>query len=130
VVLNLVRRLVTLPFRLAQPIENLIRLNPGAFLAGVVRAVPTAVDNMSPVSSFVRALSECPIAPGVTAHSIIAVQGSGDLFRLNDGVVRYESAHLSGVASEKVVQSEHSLQAQPDTILEVRRILREHLGIR
>ena len=69
------------------------------------------------------------IAPGVTTHSIIAVQGTGDLSALNDGVVRYQSAHLEGVESEKIVQSSHSMQSQPDTILEVRRILREHLGI-
>jgi pimeloyl-ACP methyl ester carboxylesterase len=129
-VLNLVRRLVTLPLRLVQPLEELIRLNPGLFVAGVVQGVPTAVDNMSPTSPFARTLSDSPIAPGVTVHSIIAVEGSGDLSKLSDGVVRYESAHLEGVASEKVVQSEHSMQAQPETILEVRRILREHLGIR
>jgi hypothetical protein len=92
--------------------------------------LPTSVDNMSPRSPFVRALSECPIAAGVTAHSIIAVEGTGDLITRGDGMVRYESAHLEGVASEKVVQSAHSLQSQPDTIQEVRRILREHLDIR
>jgi hypothetical protein len=129
-VLNLVRRLVTLPLRLVQPMENLLRLNPGAWIAGTFRGLPTAVDNMSPSHHFIRTLSESPIAPGVTVHSIIAVEGSGDLSKLSDGVVRYESAHLEGVASEKVVQSEHSMQAQPETILEVRRILREHLGIR
>jgi pimeloyl-ACP methyl ester carboxylesterase len=122
-VLTLVRRVVTLPIRLVQPLENVLRVNPELGL----RTLPTAVDNMSPRSAFVGALSECPIAPGVVAHSIIAVEGSGDLRQLNDGVVRYTSAHLDGVASEKVVQSAHSMQAQPDTILEVRRILREHL---
>jgi len=122
--LTLVRRVVTLPIRLVQPLDNLIRSNPELGL----RTLPTAVDNMSPRSAFVKALSESPIAPGVEAHSIIAVEGRGDLRRLNDGVVRYTSAHLDGVASEKVVQSAHSLQAQPDTIREVRRILREHLA--
>jgi hypothetical protein len=43
--------------------------------------------------------------------------------------VRYESAHLEGVASEKIVRSTHSTQSTPATILEVRRILYEHLGI-
>jgi pimeloyl-ACP methyl ester carboxylesterase len=129
-VLNLVRRLVTLPLRLTQPLQDLLRLNPSAFVAGAFKNLPTAVDNMSPAHHFIRALSESPIAPGVTAHSIIAVQGTGDLLRLSDGVVRYESAHLEGVASEKVVQSSHSMQAQPETILEVRRILREHVGTR
>jgi hypothetical protein len=44
--------------------------------------------------------------------------------------VRYESAHLEGVGSEKIVRhSTHSTQSNPATILEVRRILYEHLGI-
>jgi hypothetical protein len=41
--------------------------------------------------------------------------------------VRYESAHLDGVASEKVVHSSHSTQGAPDTIEEVRRILRDQV---
>jgi len=127
-VLNLVRRVVTLPLRLVQPVQNLLELNPGVFV-GSVKGLPTAVDNMNPTNRFIRTLSASPIAPGVTAHSIIAVQGKGDLSRLNDTVVRYESAHLEGVESEKIVQSSHSMQSQPETILEVRRILREHLGI-
>lgn len=127
-VLDLVRRIVTLPIRLVQPFEQLIKLNPELGLRP--GGLPTSVENMSPGSAFVRALSESSIAPGVVAHSIVAVEGSGDLRELNDGVVRYESAHLEGVASEKIVQSAHSLQAEPETILEVRRILREHLGIK
>ena len=92
--------------------------------------LPTAVDNMSPTHNFIRTLSASPIAPGVAVHSIVAVQGVGDLSGLSDGVVRYQSAHLDGIGTEKVVHSSHSMQAEPDTVLEVRRILREHLGIR
>jgi pimeloyl-ACP methyl ester carboxylesterase len=128
--LNLVRRIVTLPRRLAQPIENLVRSNPGLYIASTFRGLPTAVDNMSPRSHFIRALSASSVRPGVASHSIIAVQGSGDLLTLNDGVVQYRSAHLEGAASERVVQSPHSMQSHPDTVLEIRRILRAHLGIR
>ena len=39
-------------------------------------------------------------------------------------MVRYDSAHLKGIGSEKVVRSSHSTQALPDTSEEVRRILR------
>jgi hypothetical protein len=63
----------------------------------------------------------------VTVHSIIAVLGEGPVSGKTDGVVAYESAHLDGVASEKVVRSGHSTQGDPETILEVRRILREHV---
>jgi hypothetical protein len=69
-------------------------------------------------------------APGVTTHSIIAVLGEGPVTGRTDGVVAYESAHLDGVESEKIVRSSHSCQGEPDTILEVRRILREYVAAR
>jgi hypothetical protein len=82
---------------------------------------------MLPGNPFVKTLSASPLAPGVPAHSIVAVQGDGPPLNLNDGVVAYRSAHLDGVESEKIVNSSHSLQSNPATILEVRRILREHI---
>ena len=57
------------------------------------------------------------------------MKGAGLPRGQDDGVVKYESAHLEGVASEKIVRSSHSTQSIPATILEVRRILYEHLGI-
>ncbi len=128
-VLNLVRRVVSLPADLVRDVGELARMNPdidGAREASA--AMPTAVDNMRPGGRFVKTLGVCPIAPGVTTHSIIAVLGEGPLTGKTDGVVAYESAHLDGVASEKIVRSPHSCQAEPDTILEVRRILREHVA--
>jgi len=47
----------------------------------------------------------------------------------NDGVVKYESEYLDEAASEKLVRSYHSTQSTPTTILEVRRILSEHLRV-
>ena len=43
-------------------------------------------------------------------------------------MVDYSSAHIDGVASELVVHSGHSTQAEPATIEEVRRILLQHLA--
>jgi pimeloyl-ACP methyl ester carboxylesterase len=124
-VLNMVRRLVTLPLTLVSGFAELATKNTGL----PKEAAPTAVDNMRPGNRFVRTLSASPIAPGVTAHSIIPVQNEGLPKGQDAGVVRYESAHLEGVASEKIVRSTHSTQSTPATILEVRRILYEHLGI-
>jgi hypothetical protein len=71
------------------------------------------------------------MAPGVAAHSIIAVDGDGPPWSgKSDGVVAYDSAHLEGVDSELVVRSGHSTQGMPATIEEVRRILRLHLEAR
>jgi len=128
-VLNLVRRVVTLPASLAKNFNALMADNPELVGANAsLRNMPTAVDNMRPGQPFVRTLSASPIAPGVIAHSIIAVLGDGPVTGKTDGVVAYESAHLDGVESEKIVRSPHSCQAEPDTILEVRRILREHVA--
>ena len=124
-VLSLVRRLVTLPIKLAKDMKDLVDQNPDLLATG---EVPTAVDNMRPGNRFVKTLSASPIADGVVAHSIVAVQGDGPISSLGDGVVLYQSAHLEGVASEKVVRSSHSTQGEPGTIEEVRRILREHLA--
>ena len=90
--------------------------------------VPTSVENMSPGHPFLRALNDLPIDPRIKAHSIIAVQGGPPYLGKTDGVVAYESAHIDGVESELVVNSGHSTQSNPDTILEIRRILREHIG--
>jgi pimeloyl-ACP methyl ester carboxylesterase len=91
--------------------------------------VDGAVANMSPGSEFIQTLAEIPIAPGIRANSIIAVRGDGPLEDEGDGVVAYESAHIEGVESEKVIRSGHSVQQNPILSQEVRRILLEHIGI-
>jgi len=124
-VLGIVRRLVTLPLTVMSGAAELATKNTGL----PKEAAPTAVDNMLPGHRFVRTLSSSPIAPGVTAHSIIPVTNAGPPEGQNDTVVKYESAHIGEVVSEKIVRSTHSTQSTPATILEIRRILYEHLGI-
>jgi pimeloyl-ACP methyl ester carboxylesterase len=119
------RRLVSLPGTLTKVSVDLATLNPGA--AAQTFTLPTAIDNMNGSDPFIKTLSALPIAPGVDAHSIIAVKGDGPPEPGDDGVVRYSSAHIDGVASELIVRSSHSAQAVPETIEEVRRILYEHL---
>lgn len=125
-VLGLLRRLVNLPGTLVSQFQNL--LAAPAFAELRMSRLPTSVENMSPGHPFLRALGASPIDPRITAHSIIAVLGEGPLTGKTDGVVAYESAHIEGVASELVVRSGHSTQSNPETIEEVRRILREHLA--
>ncbi|MGH7310160.1 MAG: esterase/lipase family protein, partial [Candidatus Rokuibacteriota bacterium] len=124
---RVVQRIVTLPVTVVKGIQDVAQENPDAVSLTTLGGIPTAVDNMLPNSRFIKNLAACPIAPGVTTHSIIAVLGSGPVTGKTDGVVAYESAHLDGVASEKIVRSDHSTQGHPETILEVRRILREHV---
>lgn len=124
---NVVQRIVTLPVTLVKDIHELAQENPDALSLNALGGVPTAVDNMLPGSRFIKSLAACPSAPGVSTHSIIAVIGSGPVTGKTDGIVAYESAKLDGVASEKIVRSDHSTQGHPETILEVVRILREHV---
>jgi len=126
-VLGILRRLITLPLTVVGGVKEVVEKNLGL---QNFEEIPTAVDNMRPGQRFIRTLSASPIVPGVTAHSIIPVRGAAPPAGQNDGVVTYESAHLDAAASEKVVyHSEHSTQGNPVTILEVRRILYEHLKI-
>lgn len=85
--------------------------------------VPSSVDNMSPNHRFIKALASIPVAPGVAFNSIISVKQSTDIENGDDGVVKYQSAHLADAESELVVHSDHSCQGNPYTIEEVRRIL-------
>ena len=126
-VLGLVRRIVSLPSNVVAGVQDAAA--HGLLTAQALSAIPTAVDNMRPGHRFVQTLASLPVAEGVTTHSIIAVRGVGPPARLNDGVVAYESAHIDGVASEKVVRSSHSTQSHPETILEIERILREHVAV-
>jgi pimeloyl-ACP methyl ester carboxylesterase len=123
--LNLIRRIVTLPGTLTSQFQDLLKGKAFAHLG--TSQLPTSVDNMSPGHPFIRALNERSIDPRITAHSIIAVLGDAPFVGKTDGVVAYESAHIEGVASEKVVRSPHSTQSHPETIEEVKRILAEHL---
>ena len=47
--------------------------------------------------------------------------------RISDGIVPYASAHLDNALSEKVLTGNHSVQASPQAVLELRRILHEQL---
>jgi pimeloyl-ACP methyl ester carboxylesterase len=121
-------KFINLPGGLAKATIQLGKLREPSLL-GTPFTLPTALDNMDASNPFIKTLSALPIAPGVHAHSIIPVQGSGPVEQGNDGVVEYKSAHIDGVESELVVRSGHSTQATPATIEEVRRILYEHAGI-
>ena len=96
-----------------------LRVNPKGVRVG-------SVYGMTPGSPLITSLAQIPLAPGVVAHSIIAVEGDGPPEKGGDGVVRYASAHIEGVDSEFIVRSSHSTQANPHTIAEVRRILLLH----
>jgi len=90
--------------------------------------IPTSFDQMTTDNPFIKLLASIPTDPSVHAHSIIPVKQEGPPAEGDDGVVRYKDAHIDEADSELVVPSGHSCQGHPFTILELRRILREHLA--
>jgi pimeloyl-ACP methyl ester carboxylesterase len=120
---NLASWLVNMPGRFTKLSLQVLTLQTKGLLLNPMTGVPTSIDNMNPNNRFIRALAEIPIAKGVVAHSIIGVEGSGPPADGGDGVVKYSSAHIEGVESEKIVRWGHSMQGNPETIQEVKRIL-------
>jgi pimeloyl-ACP methyl ester carboxylesterase len=115
--------LVRMPTGLLSQLAMAATGNEDARLAAVLRRPPTALDNMSPNNPGLKIIASIPVPPEITAHSIIAVNGTGPFENGNDGVVAYQSAHIPEVVSEKVVRWNHSCQGTPEAIEEVRRIL-------
>jgi hypothetical protein len=117
--------LVNMPGRFAKLSLDILTLQKEGVILGPFSGIPTSITNMNPNNRFIKVLSAIPIADGVVAHSIIPVQGDGPPEEGDDGVVKYRSAHIDGVASEKIVRSSHSTQGHPETIQEIKRILYE-----
>jgi hypothetical protein len=122
--------LVLLPYDLLDTLTDLNRTLTaiGADQPGAPSLrVPNSIENLSDQSLFLRLADTMPISPDVQYHSIIANNTPNrPLEDSNDGVVPFRSAHLPGASSEKVIESWHSVQETPASILELRRILRTH----
>jgi pimeloyl-ACP methyl ester carboxylesterase len=128
-VANWLTGFIRAPLVAAETFTDVVTSNKDALIVTGANSQPrvwTSLDHMNPRNAFLQALAGIPVAPGVVANSIIAVKGSGPVEDGEDGVVKYRSAHLDGVESELVVRSGHSLQDQPETVEEVRRILLLH----
>jgi pimeloyl-ACP methyl ester carboxylesterase len=121
--------MVQLPGNLVRGGVDLLTQSESVRLRREMARMPSSVDNMRPDHRFTTTFSSIPVDEGVTAHSIIAVAGDGPPKEGNDGVVEYQSAHIEEAVSELVVRSGHSVQGHPRTILEVRRILLQHVDV-
>ena len=118
---------------------GLIRL-PGSILArdtnGAIATLqknvgikhpPTGINGLSPRSPVLRGLDTLSIS--APYHSIIGDRGRGDTPNSSDGVVAYWSSHLAGAQSELIVPGSHGSFALPQTISELKRILRFHFSV-
>lgn len=128
----LAAKLIRLPTMLLQSQEVLFRDNKGLFPDNSLLRITNSIDALSPKSAIFPVLVSSPKPPWVTYHNILGmVSQQGLLGKLSrgDGVVSYESAHMEDVASELIVPADHSsVHSHPLAVLEVRRILLQHLA--
>jgi pimeloyl-ACP methyl ester carboxylesterase len=126
---RLLSKLVRLPRDLMDAAGDVARENPGLWpgAGGRPPQLPTSLDLLSPGAPALEQLAHRSAPAGVHYHSVVGV-AFGQGTKGTDGVVPYTSAHIDGVDSEVVVNAVHtSVHHHPRAILEVRRILREHL---
>lgn len=92
---------------------------------GVIQNGPS---DLSKNSKFTKLTENILPVKGFKYHSIIGNNTDSTEHQLmNDGVVHYNSAHLDGAVSEKIIKGGHSIQQTPEAVLELRRILKLHL---
>jgi hypothetical protein len=126
-------KLITLPKMLVRGGEQLHRDNPNFFAKDNLIDVPTSIDALSPSSPVFPVMLASHHLPSVKNHNVIGRIQTDRLVNYmiggeGDGLVTMQSAHLDDAESEIIVPAEHSnLHRHPRTVLEVRRILLQHL---
>ena len=128
----LARKIIKLPTTLTDTGHSLVRSNPNIFRDSALLTTNTSIDSLSSESPIFPVMLRAPRAPWVTYHNIIGVVPERSWFSSRaskgDGVVDFESASADDAESELVVESKHQdIHRTPRAILEVRRILVEHL---
>ena len=127
---NLLRGVVTLPERSTRVGRELLDGEKRVFRNGG-QAVPiTSLDALAPTSPLIPVLAEAPNSRRVTYHNIYAVQRKqySEGFE-GDGIVEIASAKRDDFDSQVMIEATHTTaHRHPLAILELRRILQEHLA--
>lgn len=130
-------RLAGLPRELMLWTQDIIDDNPQVASSVREKSI-TSIDLLGPDSPALQLIAHRPKPTNVRYHSVIGVTSrnvllierlfGGGYCQRSDGVVPYTSAHLEQAESELVVPADHyHVHHHPLAILEVRRILLEHL---
>jgi pimeloyl-ACP methyl ester carboxylesterase len=120
--------LITLPAQLASVMKDSLSSGDLVKLTGSSKRLPNSVWGLKPSNPAFPVINSAPIS--VPYHSIIGDRGKDNCPNCTDGVVAYWSSHLDGAQSEKIVPGPHGSCELPQTITELDRILRLHLGIK
>jgi hypothetical protein len=131
------RKLIHVPSRLMHGRSQLAARNPDYFRPDAPLNITNSIDSLSPKSPFLPVLLEAPAGPWVKYHNIVGQaprEGFTNTVSMwlsgeGDGVVSLASARLDTVASQIVVSADHmSVHRHPQSILEVRRVLMQHVA--
>jgi pimeloyl-ACP methyl ester carboxylesterase len=118
--------LIALPAQLLTTVKDSLTSAELVQLTGSSKRLPNSVWGLRPSNPAFPVVNEAPIT--VPYHSIIGDRGNGDCPNCTDGVVAYWSSHLDGAKSEQIVPGPHGSAELPQTIDELDRILKLHLG--
>lgn len=127
-------KLFTLPGNLTSEYAQIMNDNPDFFKSDMLK-IATSTDSLSPESRFFEVMMTADADPRVRFHNIIGVYDNpgptaifGGSSEPSDGVVSVESARCPDAVSQIEIPAEHSdVHQHPRAVLEVRRILTEHV---
>ena len=126
--MKLVGDVVQLPSQLARLSNDIVQESRNALTPlgmEIAKEMPTSVDLLR-TKRIGGAFLNKPLNPDVSYYSIIGSNRGKEVpkSKITDGVVPYESAHIEGVISEKIVKnSPHGVHKEPEGIAEIIRIL-------
>ena len=129
----LLGKLIDMPKTIVNGQQKLYLENQGAFPSQSLLRVDTSIDSLAPNEPIFPVMQASRRAPWVRYHNIVGVVPEqwwlSTLAGDGDGVVPRASAHVDDAVSEIAVPADHTtVHAHPAAVLEVRRILFEHLA--
>ena len=119
--------LISDPDHIHDLLKRLLKDNPDAFDSRKFYRFPTSIETLNTNSDILMALLSMQPGSNISFYSIIGSNRATGVAGSTDGVVPYRSSHLDNTP-EKVVRSDHGVQKDPEAIMEVRRILLDHVG--
>ena len=124
-----ISRLIRIPKTLTVELLDSTMLAVGDAVQGQNPAnrMPTSINSLSPQNRATLTLDKLPLPEKIEAHSVIGDRGRGDTPDSSDGVVPYWSSHVTPVASEKIIPSNHGVPDHPEAAEDLKRILKLHL---
>ena len=142
------RWLIDMPRKLVGARDQVLKDNPDLIVDRRLFLIDTSIESLAPESPVLPVMLNAALAPWVKHHNIVGLVSHeagelgvkerlvsrvserivGDDVGEGDGIVEFANAHLENVSSEIVVDADHTgVHRHPRSILEVRRILMEHL---